>query len=171
GPRPPEDIYPVTSQQQLHPRHQVLHTIVLARLYGGKIQFNLACFDSPSWYELLVEGRKVVGSAQVRKQETILQHGSILLDLDVDLLMEVLAFPSPAVRTRTRRVLAGKAGSLRDYLGKEATFERVSQAMAQGFAKALGIELIPADLQDEEKKLAEELAREKYAADWWLERA
>ena len=38
------------------------------------------CFDSPSWYELVVEGKKVAGSAQTRQKGVILQHGAILLD-------------------------------------------------------------------------------------------
>lgn len=29
---------------------------------------SAACFDSPSWYELIVEGRKVAGSAQTRQR-------------------------------------------------------------------------------------------------------
>mgnify|MGYP002721619976 FL=1 len=36
------------------------------------------CFDAPSWYELVVEGRKIAGSAQTRQKGVILQHGSIL---------------------------------------------------------------------------------------------
>src|SRR5699024_3640332 len=51
---------------------------------------SAACFDSPSNYELVVEGRKVAGSAQTRQRGVILQHGSILLDMDVDLLFDVL---------------------------------------------------------------------------------
>ena len=43
---------------------------------------SAVCFDAPSWYELVVEGRKVAGSAQTRQKGVILQHGSILLDLD-----------------------------------------------------------------------------------------
>ena len=40
------------------------------------------CFDAPSWYELVVEGRKIAGSAQTRQKGVILQHGSILLEID-----------------------------------------------------------------------------------------
>jgi lipoate-protein ligase A len=45
---------------------------------------SAVCFDASSWYELVVEGRKVAGSAQTRQKGVILQHGSILLDLDED---------------------------------------------------------------------------------------
>ncbi|MEJ9270000.1 lipoate--protein ligase family protein, partial [Bacillus thuringiensis] len=39
---------------------------------------SAVCFDAPSWYELVVEGRKVAGSAQTRQKGVILQHGSIV---------------------------------------------------------------------------------------------
>src|ERR1700682_1208430 len=38
------------------------------------------CFDRPSAHEILLDGRKLVGSAQVRRATAILQHGSILLE-------------------------------------------------------------------------------------------
>ena len=43
---------------------------------------SAVCFDAPSWYELVVEGKKVAGSAQTRQEGVILQHGAILIDLD-----------------------------------------------------------------------------------------
>ena len=46
------------------------------------------CFDAPSWYELVVEGRKLL---EVLKQDkrVILQHGSILQDIDIDELFDM----------------------------------------------------------------------------------
>ncbi len=41
-----------------------------------------ACFALPSSGELTLHGRKIVGSAQVRRDGALLQHGSILLDDD-----------------------------------------------------------------------------------------
>ena len=56
------------------------------------------CFDSPSWYELVVEGKKVAGSAQTRQKGVILQHGAILLDIDEDKLIQTFKFASEALR-------------------------------------------------------------------------
>jgi lipoate-protein ligase A len=39
-----------------------------------------SCFASPVGGEIIVQGRKLVGSAQVRKRDAFLQHGSILLE-------------------------------------------------------------------------------------------
>ena len=47
------------------------------------------CFDAPSWYELVVEGKKIAGSAQTRQKGVILQHGAILRHLDIDRLISL----------------------------------------------------------------------------------
>jgi len=46
--------------------------------------FKSICFSIPSQYEVQVEGKKIVGSAQVRKREIVLQHGSLLIELEKD---------------------------------------------------------------------------------------
>ena len=49
-----------------------------------------SCFSSPSWYEITVEGKKICGSAQKRGDGVLLQHGSLLIDYEPELLAEVL---------------------------------------------------------------------------------
>ena len=66
------------------------------------------CFDAPSWYELVVEGKKVAGSAQTRQKGVILQHGAILLDLDEDKLIQHLNLLLKRPRTSESK-LAEKA--------------------------------------------------------------
>ncbi|MGZ4123808.1 MAG: lipoate--protein ligase family protein, partial [Tumebacillaceae bacterium] len=128
---------------------------------------SAACFDSPSWYELVVEGRKVVGSAQVRQEHTILQHGSILLDLDVEKLFSVLQFASERTKDRMMRAFRDKAVSIRDFSDREISFEEASRAFAIGFERGLGVRLEPSELTAEELSMVEELVREKYGTDSW----
>lgn len=55
-----------------------------------------ACFAAPAGGEVLVGGRKVVGSAQVREREAILQHGAVLLEDDQRLVHELAGdVPTP----------------------------------------------------------------------------
>lgn len=61
---------------------------------------SAVCFDAPSWYELVVEGRKVAGSAQTRQKGVILQHGSIILDLEKEKLFELFKFSSDRLKER-----------------------------------------------------------------------
>jgi len=132
---------------------------------------SAACFDSPSWYELVVEGRKVAGSAQTRQKSVILQHGSILLDLDADLLFELLLFPSERVRERLRRSFDGKAVAINELLrgvDKPAvTLTEAEEAFRRGIADGLGVELVEGGLTPYEQELARQLAEEKYSADSW----
>ena len=50
-----------------------------------------ACFSSPSWYEILVNGKKIIGSAQRRIPGAFLQHGSILIAYDPVLEASVIS--------------------------------------------------------------------------------
>lgn len=127
---------------------------------------SAACFNSPSWYELEVDGRKVVGSAQVRTGGVILQHGSILLSLDADRLFSVLRLPDDR-REAAKRVFLRKATSLGDALGQPVTWEAARDAVTAGFAAGLGISLTPGDLTPGERARAEELARIKYGSESW----
>lgn len=127
---------------------------------------SAVCFDSPSWYELVVEGRKVAGSAQTRQKGVVLQHGSILLDLDADELFAVLKFPSDRIKERLRKSFSDKAVAINDVLrarGKEtASLAEVESAFRRGFSEALQVELIDDDLSDTERKLSEQFTAEKY---------
>ena len=55
-----------------------------------------ACFAQPVGGEIMVNGRKVVGSAQMRRGDTFLQHGSILLDDDQEMVAQVTLGDPPA---------------------------------------------------------------------------
>jgi lipoate-protein ligase A len=136
---------------------------------------SAACFDSPSWYELVVEGRKVAGSAQVRQKGVVLQHGSILLDMDIDQLFAVLQFPSERVRDRLRAAFAGKAVAINDLmrlLGRNVVeLPAAEEAFGLGIAEGMGIVLEPSGLTREERELADQLVRDKYGnAEWNMRR-
>ena len=61
---------------------------------------SAVCFDAPSWYELVVEGRKIAGSAQTRQKGVILQHGSLLQDVDIDELFDMFIFKNDRLKEK-----------------------------------------------------------------------
>ena len=128
---------------------------------------SAACFDSPSHYELTLQGRKLIGSAQVRKHGIILQHGSILLDFDAAELTSIFNLDA-AAKIRMQKLLQSRVISLREALGQMPAYARVRDAMIQGFTEALHLNLLPASLTAEEKENARRLAAEKYAREAWL---
>lgn len=78
-----------------------------------------ACFASPAGGEVVVAGRKVVGSAQVRTRTAFLQHGSVLLQGNQRIIAEVSERPPPA----------GDA-ALGDLLGRPLGFEEMAERVA-----------------------------------------
>ncbi|MFK7693116.1 biotin/lipoate A/B protein ligase family protein [Paenibacillus sp. HJGM_3] len=132
---------------------------------------SAACFDSPSWYELVVEGRKVAGSAQTRQKGVVLQHGSILLELDVEQLFSLLQFSSDKLRRRLMDSFASKAVAIGDVCRAiglpPVTLAQAEAAFRAGIAEGLGIALADGALTPYERELAERLARERYGHDDW----
>jgi lipoate-protein ligase A len=126
-----------------------------------------ACFDTPSLYEITVEGRKLVGSAQVRKNGVLLQHGSILLDFSPDMVANTLRPPEPVAKLRLATMLGKRATSLKEQLGRTVTWQEVAVAISKAFGPSLGINLIPDDLTAGEKLLTRKLAATKYSQDSW----
>ncbi|MCY8352424.1 octanoyltransferase, partial [Bacillus haynesii] len=88
--------------------------------------------DAPSWYELVVEGRKVAGSAQTRQKGVILQHGSILLDLDEDKLFDLFIYKNDRLRERMQRNFKQKAVAINELTKDKVTIEEASEAFKKG---------------------------------------
>lgn len=127
---------------------------------------SAACFDSASSYEVMVEGKKLVGSAQVRRGSVVLQHGSLLLGFDGGRLLSLLKLGT-AERTDLGGDLEAKATSLEAVAGRRIAFAEVAEALKAGFEDALGIRLVPGALSKEEEELADRLFRDKYSAAEW----
>ncbi len=128
---------------------------------------SAVCFDAPSWYELVVEGRKVAGSAQTRQKGVILQHGAILLDMDEEKLLSLFKFADEEAREKMRQKLPEKAVAMNRLVDKPFTIEQCVEAFKSGFQDSLGIELIPYELTEAQLAYIEQLEKEKYANDEW----
>lgn len=126
-----------------------------------------ACFAAPSQHEIMVEGRKLIGSAQRRQGKCLLQHGSILLDLDVDKLITVLRFPSAQRQATVEERVRAESITLRQLLGQAVDYADVTAALIIGFAAALDVELLPGNLSPWEEETAARLRRDKYLAEEW----
>lgn len=134
---------------------------------GLKNPRSAVCFDAPSWYELVVEGRKVAGSAQTRQKGVILQHGSILLDIDEDKLFDLFKYPSERVKERMQRNFKNKAVAINALRENPVTIEEAKQAFKEGFEEGLNIVLEPYQLTDEELDYVHEIAEKRYKSDEW----
>lgn len=128
---------------------------------------SAVCFDAPSWYELVVEGKKVAGSAQTRQKGVILQHGSILLELDEEKLLSVFKFQSDDQKEKMKQKLPEKAVAINQLMKHPVTIKNCVDAFKKGFEEALDIELVPYNLTEEQIQFVRKIELEKYANDEW----
>jgi lipoate-protein ligase A len=138
---------------------------------GGTVEDSGAvCFDAASAYELTAGGKKLVGSAQARRGGALLQHGSILLDIDWDAWVSVFAYASEAGKRRAYTKLPERMTSLRHEFGRPVTPEEALSALVSAFETRLHVSLGPATLDPLEEATALKLAAEKYGSEEWTGR-
>ncbi|MFN8418369.1 MAG: biotin/lipoate A/B protein ligase family protein [Anaerolineae bacterium] len=125
------------------------------------------CFEAPSDYEIAVNGRKMLGSAQVRKYSGTLQHGSLPLAGDISRICDSLAFADEAARVEAKIRVRERAVTLGEALGKSVSWDRAAEAISSGFGELFDVKLEPAELTPAEHNCAEELFVTRYAADSW----
>ncbi len=133
---------------------------------SGDDSLKAVCFSSPSHFELLVNKRKICGSAQVRSRGVFLQHGSILLDFDPVKTCALLA-PRKGDRERQIEKLRESVTSVYEQTGGEISVEKICHVLQRGFEKKLGIELVEGSLTGEEEALMTRLIKDKYTNNTW----
>ncbi|NCO24081.1 MAG: lipoate--protein ligase family protein [bacterium] len=129
------------------------------------LDFKSICFSVPSQYEVQVEGKKMVGSAQVRKGGVVLQHGSLLIKLEKDKLFSVFNFPSVQIIEKLKSKF--KATSLEEILKKKIDFSELSNILPHGFEEEFGVRLVESKLTESEEKISKVLLENKYSTYEW----
>jgi len=131
---------------------------------------NPVCFEAPSAYEITVGGKKLIGSAQARRREGVLQHGSLPLCGDLCRITEVLVFDGDAGRQAAAERLGARATTAESVLGRVVDWAEAAQAFRAGFESELGMPFTALPLSEGERRRAEALVHEKYANASWTER-
>lgn len=128
-----------------------------------KEEKSAVCFNDSSWYEILINKKKLVGSAQKRINGKLLQHGAILLDMDIETYANCFNNCSGKIINNLKQRIT----SINSELDKKVTCSELKNAMKKGFEGELGIEFIDSKLTQEEVKLSEELSSKKYSSVKW----
>ena len=125
-----------------------------AELTGGDVNLELPgprttvpCFEAPAGGEVVVNGRKLVGSAMRAHSGTILQHGAIVLDWDGRL-------QAGAMGLENDLGLRPHITTLAEELGRTPDLDTIRESVIRGCADSLGAVFQPGD------RTAGELARE-----------
>jgi lipoate-protein ligase A len=129
------------------------------------------CFEVPSAYEITVNGKKLIGSAQARRKEGVLQHGTLPLYGDLGRITQALVFADESARIAAAKKLLSRATTVESVLGRTIEWKTAAQAFVKAFESELNLTLEHGELSAAEHTRAETLEREKYAHASWTERA
>jgi len=118
------------------------------------------CFAVASLHEITVDGRKLIGSAQLRRRRAFLQHGSILIRPD----------PRRLARLLECHEVTEQAVGLAQLLTSTPEPAAIEQALRRGFENAFGSGWSRGDLEQVERRHAAQLAASKYSGAAWTQR-
>lgn len=104
---------------------------------------SAACFVATARSEIVVAGRKLVGSAQRRygvpgRSDVVLQHGSLLLDDDHLRIVDYLRMPEDR-KEALREELMRRSTDVAAVLGRPVSFAEAADAVRRGFEEAWGV--------------------------------
>lgn len=131
---------------------------------------NPVCFEAPSAYEITVQGKKLIGSAQARRREGVLQHGSLPLSGDLTRITEALVYDGNGARRKAAARLLARATTAESVLGHAPSWDEAAEAFRRGFESELGLQFTMLPLSEGERRRAGALVRDKYTHPSWTER-
>jgi lipoate-protein ligase A len=111
--------------------------------------------------DVTVNEKKVCGNAQTRKNNTLLQHGTILLKVDVEKMFSLLRVPKEKISDKNILDVKNRVA------GISKTFDQVSDALKNSTRDIFGCELVSHTLSDKELESCQKLADEKFSDEKW----
>jgi len=120
--------------------------------------------------DILTGGKKISGNAQTRKRGTVLQHGTVLMDVDVDTMFSLLKVPNEKIKDKLITDVKQRVTSIQHCLEKEVSFQKVAAAMKVGFEEEFQIEFIDGRLSKNEQVLAKQIEKEIFSTTEWNQR-
>ncbi len=134
--------------------------------YEDNEKFSPSCFAHPTFSDILMNGKKVVGSAQMRNKIGLLQHGSILYEVSIEDIFECFNM-SEDKRRKGIELGRERISSLSYEIGRKIAFEDIKEALRKGMEEVLGEEIVNATLSSEELEISQFLYKNKYNTLKW----
>lgn len=161
---PGQVIYAVVLDQEMVPESpNETYAMICAGLVRALGILGLTAEFKPV-NDVLVNRRKISGSAQVRRAGVVLQHGTLMVDTDLDRMFEVL-------RMRRKGRSKDSVTTLARELVEAPEWDKVKGALVQGFAEAFGVVVEKGVLTHFEERKIEELMSSKYSSPDYTMRA
>jgi lipoate-protein ligase A len=139
-----------------------INTLVMNKKRSSNLRsqpHNPLCFASASYGEMTIHGKKIIGSAQKRWTDVLLQQGCIPFKLDKKRMTRILG-------VRVQKILENTFVGLAELI-PDLKIETLKSAIAIAFEETFEVKLKPSSLSDDEIALAGKLTAEKYHTPQW----
>jgi lipoate-protein ligase A len=117
--------------------------------------------------DIVSNGKKISGNAQTRKIHTLLQHGTILIDVNVEKMFSVLNVPNEKIKDKLISNVKERVTSIKHILGENIPFHKIENSMKLGFEEEFNIELVEGELTREEIDLTKKFESEYFSNNNW----
>ncbi len=123
--------------------------------------------------DVQVSGKKISGNAQTNKGNAKIQHGTFLVDFDIDTAARVLKVPVEKVADKgivaktMPAMIEERITTLKRELGRKVSAKKGKEALKKGFEKALNVTFVSGALSGKEELIRDELTA-KYSSPEWI---
>jgi len=156
---PDQIIYAAVMRRELLPEDpNEIYEIICSALIRAMDKLGLDAEFKPV-NDVLINGRKVSGSAQKIEKDVVIQHGTVIVDCDFDMMFDVLRTEGKKVRSREGMTSISKE------LGRKVLMDEVKTALVQGFEETLCVSIRKGSLTHYEERCIEQLVENKYGTD------
>ena len=154
-------------------RHTYGHARELMARFSAGIRSALAEFGIEAGFrrknDLEVGGRKIAGLGIYRDPAGgLLFHASLLIDLDISLMLNILKTPFEKISDKEIKTVAGRITTMRRESGTHLTLQEVRRSIARSYARTFDITLAPDEFSPAELGRIYELQQKKYNTAGWI---
>ncbi|MDZ7849924.1 MAG: biotin/lipoate A/B protein ligase family protein [Halodesulfurarchaeum sp.] len=150
----PESVYPSAVEES--------YRAIIDRVIDGFSRVGIEAAFAPI-NDVEVDGRKLSGNAQTRRDGVLLQHGTLLYDLDPERMFTALSVDAEKLSDKHVERASDRVATVRSL--SEASMADLRAAMIEAFTK--GRTFRESGYREAELERAAELAETRYATDEW----
>lgn len=143
------------------------YAVICSGIIAGLEKLHIQAEFAPI-NDIVSGGKKISGNAQTRKMGCLLQHGTVLIKVDVDKMFTLLKVPKEKALGKMIDDVKARVTSISELLHSEISFDDTARAILQGFVKALDMdptEMAPTALELNKARI---LAEEKFSSNAWI---
>lgn len=116
--------------------------------------------------DVVVNGKKISGNAQTRREGKLLQNGTLLLDFDIDEMLRVIKIAQEKFKDKNISSLKEGITWMDKELGERKQISEIKKVIKKKYEERFGVKLIPSEPSEKEKKLAEQLIPKYRSREW-----